>query len=250
MAAPSGVVPDTAGIRLRNRGNPSLDINGRVEGRLEVFHYGQWGTVCNNGFDKADAQVACRQLGNELGYTLTDSVVSINYLLGGFDPIWLDDLGCSGSETNLGDCSHNGWGNSDCSHDNDSGVSCTFLAPVEECEECVAGKYSDTMGVAACTDCAAGTSSTVVAAVSADACMQCEAGSASPGGPACEECVAGKFSDTTGVAACSSCAAGTYNTVVGSVSAADCQQVRVDRLRGGEASAKSRWRARREGGAN
>jgi uncharacterized Zn finger protein (UPF0148 family) len=44
----------------------------------------------------------------------------------------------------------------------------------------------------------------------------------------CEECVAGKFSDTTGGTACTSCAAGSYSTVVGSVSAADCQQVRVE----------------------
>jgi hypothetical protein len=43
----------------------------------------------------------------------------------------------------------------------------------------------------------------------------------------CEECVAGKFSDTTGIAACTeSCTAGSYSTVVGSASSADCQQVR------------------------
>ena len=44
----------------------------------------------------------------------------------------------------------------------------------------------------------------------------------------CEECVAGKFSNTSGVAACTDCAAGSYSTVLGSVSAADCQQVRVE----------------------
>jgi hypothetical protein len=42
----------------------------------------------------------------------------------------------------------------------------------EECELCVAGKYKDTAGNAACVECVPGSYSTVVGSVSADDCQQ------------------------------------------------------------------------------
>jgi len=33
------------------------------EGRLEVYHDGRWGTVCNNCFNDVAANVACNSLG-------------------------------------------------------------------------------------------------------------------------------------------------------------------------------------------
>ena len=48
-----------------------VDNSGQIggsSGRLEVFYSGQWGTVCDRGFNSDDARVACAELGYT-GYT-------------------------------------------------------------------------------------------------------------------------------------------------------------------------------------
>ena len=45
-------------------------------GRLEVLIDDQWGTVCSNGFESDDADVACQQLGyiEALSYSTASSL--------------------------------------------------------------------------------------------------------------------------------------------------------------------------------
>ena len=42
----------------------------------------------------------------------------------GQGPIWLDDLHCRGFETQLGQCSHRGWGYHNCGHHQDVSIAC------------------------------------------------------------------------------------------------------------------------------
>jgi len=46
-------------VEVRLAGDKSTDTGGR----LEVKVFGVWGTVCSEGFDDKDAQVACTMLG-------------------------------------------------------------------------------------------------------------------------------------------------------------------------------------------
>ncbi|XP_066266318.1 deleted in malignant brain tumors 1 protein-like [Branchiostoma lanceolatum] len=88
-------------------------------GRVEVYYNGQWGTVCDDGFGWQEARVVCR----ELGFSDYNTVFSAYYFPGS-GPIWLDNLDCSGTESSLQYCSHNGWGSHDCGHDEDIAVDC------------------------------------------------------------------------------------------------------------------------------
>uniref|UniRef100_A0A8C4NW36 Lysyl oxidase homolog n=1 Tax=Dicentrarchus labrax TaxID=13489 RepID=A0A8C4NW36_DICLA len=90
------------------------------EGRVELFYKGEWGTICDDDFSISNANVLCRQLGfvSATGWTHSAKYGK------GQGKIWLDNVLCNGGEKSIDSCKSRGWGNSDCTHDEDAGVVC------------------------------------------------------------------------------------------------------------------------------
>ncbi|KAK2099378.1 Scavenger receptor cysteine-rich domain-containing protein scart1 [Saguinus oedipus] len=84
----------------------------RCSGRVELWHAGSW--------DLADAEVVCHQLG------CGPAVAALGAAAfgPGSGPVWLDEVGCRGSEGSLWGCAAERWGRGDCAHKEDAGVRC------------------------------------------------------------------------------------------------------------------------------
>ena len=120
---------------------------GGNDGRIEICFGGRWGTICDDSWDYHDAAVVCRQLG--LG-TIGELNMYVNAMLGiqatsepslsgaraysgsqygpGRGPVYLDNVGCTGSEKSLLGCRQNVIGDvsPNCrSHFEDASVICT-----------------------------------------------------------------------------------------------------------------------------
>jgi len=103
------------------------------EGRIEVYHEGQWGTVCDDYFQWDDAHMVCQALGYRqaksfFGEPASSGLNQVNEH--GFgdnadpQPIFWDDVDCSGADT-LAECVNRGWGIENCGHHEDAAVGCT-----------------------------------------------------------------------------------------------------------------------------
>ena len=93
-------------------------------GRVELCNNNEWGTVCDDFWGAADAQVVCRQLGFAQDSALP---LTTGFTDGAADvQIWLDNVRCAGTESRLIDCPANALGTHNCAHSEDAGVSCEF----------------------------------------------------------------------------------------------------------------------------
>ena len=110
-----------AAVRLVGGASP-------LQGRVEVFFFGQWGTVCNSYWDLVDATVVCHQLGY-LG--AVEAPTSANFGAGSY-PFWYSNVRCAGTEMNLTECrkSISPLGRA-CSHSQDAAVMCSSKLYVE-----------------------------------------------------------------------------------------------------------------------
>uniref|UniRef100_H0XHJ0 SRCR domain-containing protein n=1 Tax=Otolemur garnettii TaxID=30611 RepID=H0XHJ0_OTOGA len=124
-SAGSVILEESAANCSENRRLRLVDGGSRCAGRVEIYHEGSWGTICDDGWDLNDAHVVCRQLdcGEALG------ALGFAHFGKGSGPIWLDDVNCTGKEAHVWRCPSRGWGQHNCRHKEDAGVTCSeFLA--------------------------------------------------------------------------------------------------------------------------
>ena len=71
-----------------------------ISGLLEVYFDGEWGYVCDDGWNEVNGDVVCRILGYEGAISSSGAHIStdVNYKLNYID--------CTGGEESLLDCTH------------------------------------------------------------------------------------------------------------------------------------------------
>ena len=96
-----------------------------TEGSVEYCHDNEWRSVCDDFWDRKDANVVCRQLGYTAaktgrdGFTKLSTFVTLTNV-----EFWLDDVDCTGTEASLGECTHAEFGVNNCAFSERAGVRC------------------------------------------------------------------------------------------------------------------------------
>ncbi|GMH92953.1 hypothetical protein TL16_g12498 [Triparma laevis f. inornata] len=153
-SAPTGQLHDSTGVRIRDGSDssPTFTSEGVVSGRIEVLPAGEavWGTIRDVGWDDTDALVACKQIGNELGFE-TISGTALTYgdtpARSGTGNFWWEAVACSGSELKLEECPHEA--TSFLEHWPDIGITCKFNVVTTTWPDSSSHEHSD----ATCSGC-------------------------------------------------------------------------------------------------
>ena len=102
-----------------NLANQIQGSNGSVEGVLEIYHNGQWGAICHEGFEYLAARVACRQL----GYS-SEAAAFYPTTLTSDIPVVLKRVKCRGGESGLQHCDRDMYGMYECFDSKVVGLNC------------------------------------------------------------------------------------------------------------------------------
>lgn len=114
---------DDVGVTRLTSNLARANIPGAALGLVHIKNKGEWGTVCDNDFDEADAKVICRSVGYEGGWSLA---FGRGYFgVGSLEaPIWVGSPGCLGDEEWIGQCTPERSGDISCPHIKDASVFC------------------------------------------------------------------------------------------------------------------------------
>ena len=123
-------------------------VGGNVpyEGRVEICLENEWGSICDIGWDEADASVVCTRLdyltdGSNpflilvLLHTPTNSLLVLSGALSYYNAsfgqsqgtVLLSSIACNGTESSLLECQYN---TSSCAHTQDAGVRCQGVSAI------------------------------------------------------------------------------------------------------------------------
>ncbi|XP_042563216.1 deleted in malignant brain tumors 1 protein-like [Clupea harengus] len=103
--------------------DPVRLVNGssRCSGRVEVYHKGEWGTVCGSDWNEFNTEVVCKELG--CGHNV-DTMQKAEFGEG-TGRVLMAEVACGGWETRLKACPHKGLGKHTCQPHKSVGIICS-----------------------------------------------------------------------------------------------------------------------------
>ncbi|KAG1690283.1 Lysyl oxidase 2 [Nymphon striatum] len=105
-------------------GDIRLVVGGHIsksQGNVQIYKSKKWGYICDDEWDKAEADVVCR----ELGLNTVQNVPTYKSTFGqATDRIVIDETFCTGNERRLSECRSDFFGKNECSQSEAAGVRC------------------------------------------------------------------------------------------------------------------------------